>query len=79
MRLFWLLQLLLVGLSCGQDDDPTLVSGSEGAASADPATSSNATTEDKPRFPSPEQVKTSISCSAAASVTPSLTTFKDIK
>lgn len=65
MRLFWLLQLLLVGLSCGQDDR-TLVSGSEGAASADPAatanmgtaTSSNATTEDKPRFPSQEQVNT---------------------
>lgn len=56
MRLFWLLQLLLVGLSCGQDDDPTLVSGSAGAAKADPAT--NATTEDKPRYPSPDQVNT---------------------
>lgn len=70
MRLFWLLQLLLVGLSYGQDVK-TLVSGTEAAANpaaadpaaADPATTdsgagttTNATAEDKQRFPRPDEV-----------------------
>lgn len=58
MRLFWLFQLLLVGLSYGQDDK-TLVSGTE--AAADPAAaaaldSTNDTTQDRQRFPRPEEV-----------------------